>query len=132
MSGVSHLVGHHGAADTCMFWPTHHARLEEGPVKNQLPAAVEQVEQTSRSIGAFELVLLLHGHPWHPTTLGCQCVTSARQLLLLHEEFLAGSLPLLRRHNFAVCHLALFLCALFGFHFDCPFVSFVCCSCKAC
>jgi hypothetical protein len=35
-----------------------------------------------------------HGHPRHPPTLGGQRVTGAGQLLLLHEQLLARSLPL--------------------------------------
>src|SRR5262249_8208053 len=64
MSGVSDLVGHHGAADACMFGPADHARFEEGAIDDQLPAAVEQVEQTSLALGALKLVFLGHGHPW--------------------------------------------------------------------
>ena len=132
MSGVSDLVGHHGAADACMFGPADHARLEEGPVDDQLPAAVEQVEQTSLALGALELVLLLHGQPRHPATLGGQRVTSVGHLLLLREQLLARSLPLLRRHNSGGIHLLLFLFCFFGFHFDCSLSLFVCCSCKTC
>src|SRR5438045_2500408 len=99
MSGVSDLVGHHGAADACMFGPADHARLEEGAVDDQLPAAVEQIEQVHLALRPVELVLLLHGHPWHPSTLRSQRVTGAGQLLLLHQQFLACGLPLLRRHD---------------------------------
>src|SRR5207244_8815008 len=99
MSGVSDLVGHHGAADACMFGPADHARFEEGPVDDQLSATVKQVEQACLALGPVELVLLLHGHPRHPPTLGGQRVTGASQLLLLYEQLLARSLPFLRRHD---------------------------------
>ena len=93
MSGVSDLVGHHGAADAGMLGPTLHAGLEEGAIDDQLTATIEQVEQARLALGTVELVLLLHGQPRHPATLGGQRVTSAGQLLLLHEQLLARSLP---------------------------------------
>src|SRR5258708_5638782 len=99
MSGVSDLVGHHGAADACMFWPADHARFEKGAVDNQLTAPVEQIEQTRFPVGPVKLILLLYGQPRHPTTLGRQSVTGAGQLLLLHEQLLARSLPLLRGND---------------------------------
>src|SRR5438128_12002236 len=34
MSGVSDLIGHHGAANACMFGPADHARLEKRAVNN--------------------------------------------------------------------------------------------------
>ena len=113
-----------------MFGPADHARLEEGPVNDQLMAAVEQVEQTSLALGALEVVLFLHGHPWHPPTLGGQRITSVGQLLLFHEQLLARSLPLLQRNDSGVVRLVLFLVGFFGFHFGCSLSLFVCCSCK--
>ena len=79
----------------CSGQPVH-AGLEEGAVDDQLTAAVEQVEQARLALGPVELVLLLHGQPRHPPTLGGQRVTGAGQLLLLHEQLLARGLPLLR------------------------------------
>ena len=117
MSGVSDLVGHHGAANACMFGPADHAGLEEGAVDDQLPATVEQVEQTRLALGPLELVILLHGQPRHPATLGGQRVTSVGHLLLLHAQLLARSLPLLRRHNSGRFRLLLFLFRLLWFSF---------------
>ena len=96
MGDVGDLVGHHGAAGAGMLGPAVHAGLEEGAVDDQLTAALEQVEQARLALGPVELVLLLHGQPRHPPTLGGQRVTGAGQLLLLHEQLLARSLPLLR------------------------------------
>src|SRR5262249_14210683 len=76
MSGMRDLVGHHGATNACVFGPADHVRLEEGAVDDQLAAAVEKVEQTRLALGALKLVLLLHGHPWHPPTLSRQRITS--------------------------------------------------------
>src|SRR5262245_7920623 len=87
-----------------MFGPAVHAGLEEGAIDDQLPPAVEQVEQTRLALGPVELVLLLHGLPRHPPTLGGQRVTGAGQLLLLHEQLLARSLPLLRRDDRGCLH----------------------------
>ena len=94
MSGVSNLVGHHGAADACMFGPADHARLEECAVEDQLTATVEQIEQARLALGPVEFVFLLDRHPWHPPTLGGQRVTSAGQLLLFHEKLLRAQLPI--------------------------------------
>src|SRR2546430_10114085 len=87
-----------------MLGPAVHTWFEEGAVDDQLTAAVEQVEQARLAFGAVELVLLLHGHPRHPPTLGGQRVTGVGQLLLLHEQLLARSLPLLRRHDRGCIH----------------------------
>src|SRR5438128_12596083 len=99
MSGMSDLVGHHGAAYACMLGPTDHARLEEGAVDDQLTSAVEQVEQAHLAFGPVELVLLLHGQPRHSPTLRGQRVTGAGQLFLLREQLLTRSLPFLRRND---------------------------------
>ena len=96
MGDVCDLVGHHGAANTGMLGPTFHAGFEERAVEDQLTAALEQVEQAHFALGSVELVILLHGQPRHPATLGRQRVTGAGQLLLLHEQLLTRSLPLLR------------------------------------
>ena len=73
-----------------------HAGFEEGAVEDQLTPALKQVEQARFALGSVELVLLLHGQPRHPPTLGRQRVTGAGQGLFLHEQLLTGSLPLLR------------------------------------
>jgi hypothetical protein len=104
MGGVGDLVGHHGTADAGMIGPAGHAGLEEGAVDDQLTAAVEQVEQPRLAIGPVELVLLLHGQPRHPPPLGGQRVTGAGRLLLLHEQLLACSLPLLPRDDRGCLH----------------------------
>src|SRR6266542_4318267 len=115
MCGVSDLVGYHGAANAAMLGPAFHAGLEEGAVNDQLTAAIEEVEQTRFAIGPVELILLLHGHPRHPPTLGRQRITSAGQLFLHHEQFLPRTLPLLRGHHFRYFHVFLFFMFLFLF-----------------
>src|SRR5213076_891238 len=104
MGGVSDLIGYHGAANAGMLGPAFHAGLKEGAVNDQLTAAVEQVEQARLAPGPVELVRLLYGQPRHPPTLGGQRVTGAGQLLLLHEQLLARSFPLLRRHDRGCVH----------------------------
>jgi hypothetical protein len=105
MCGVSHLVGHHRAADAGMLGPAFHTGLEERAVNNQLATAVEQVGQARLPFGPVELVFLFHGHPRHPPALGRQRVTSVGQLLLLYEKLLSRSLPLQRGHHFRHFHL---------------------------
>src|SRR5262245_6285712 len=104
MGGVGNLVGHHGAADAGMLRPPGYAGLEKSAVDNQLPAALEQVEQARSAVRPLELVGLLHREPWHPPTLRRQRVTGATTLLLFHEELLARCLPLLPRHYFPQLH----------------------------
>src|SRR5439155_7800088 len=88
-----------------MLGPAFHAGLEESAVDDQLTAAMEQIEEARLTLGPVELVRLLHGQPRHPPTLGGQRVTGAGQLLLLHEQLLARSLPLLRRHDSRMIYL---------------------------
>src|SRR5262249_60831727 len=95
MSGVSNLIGYHGAADACMFRPTDDAGLEKCAIDDQLTATIEQIEQARCSLGSVELVILFHGHPRHPPSLRGQRITSPAQLLLFHEKLLPRSLPFL-------------------------------------
>src|SRR6266566_4426338 len=112
MGHVGDLVGYQGAAAAGMVGPAEHAGFEEGAVDDQLAAALEQVEQARFALGPVELVLLLHGQPWHPPALGGQRVTGAGHVLLLHEQLLARSLPLLRRHDRGCLH-----CEMSAFRF---------------
>src|SRR5207253_1840415 len=104
MGDVGDLVGHQGAADAGVLGPAVRAGFEEGAVDDELTAPVEQVEQARLALGPVEYVLLLYGQPRHPPTLGGQRVTGAGQLLLLHEQLLARSFPLLRRHDRGCVH----------------------------
>src|SRR6266851_4428675 len=81
MGEVGDLVGTEGAAAAGMLGPAEH------------------VEHAHLTFRPFELILLLHGQPRHPATLGGQRVTGAGEGLLLHEELLARCLPLLWRHD---------------------------------
>src|SRR6185312_4493407 len=78
--------------------------LEEGSIQDQLPPALEQVQQAHLTLGPLELVLLLHRRPWHPSTLGGQRVTRARQRLLFYQELLPRRLPFLLRHDCGRLH----------------------------
>jgi hypothetical protein len=84
--------------------PAEHSRLEEGAIDDQLPAALEQVEQANLALGALEFVRLLDGHPRHPPAFGGQRITLASQGFLLHEELLSRGLPLLPRHDRRCVH----------------------------
>src|SRR5437867_12087900 len=130
MGQMRDLIGAQGAAAAGVLGPAEHPGLEEGAIDDQLPAALEQVEQANLTPGPVELVLLLHRHPRHPSTLGSQRITGAGQGLLLHEELLARSLPLLLRHDrgclhremtFRVLLLSLFACC----HLISPLFSFL-------
>src|SRR5215471_2417677 len=69
MGQVANVVGHHRAADACMFGPANHAGFEERSVDNQLRTAVEQIEQGHFSLWSVKLVLLLHSNPRHPPAI---------------------------------------------------------------
>src|SRR5580765_2807663 len=98
MGQVRDLIGAQGAAATSVLGPAKHSGLEEGAIEDQLPTALEQVEQANLTRGTLELVLLLHSQPRHPPALGGQRITGASEGLLLHEELLPRSLPLLLGH----------------------------------
>src|SRR6478672_11752679 len=104
MGQVGDLVSHEGAAAAGVLGPAEHPGLEEGAIDDQLPAALEQVEQANLTLGPVELVLLLDRHPRHPSTLGGQRITGAGQVLLLDNELLPRSLPLLFRHDWWCLH----------------------------
>src|ERR1700687_1320354 len=99
MSQVRDLIGAQGAAAAGVLRPAEHPWLEEGAIDDQLAAALEQIEQAYTALGSVELVLLVHSQPRHPPALGGQRVTGAGQGLLLREELLARSLPLVLRHD---------------------------------
>src|SRR5712691_9490460 len=99
MGQVGDLIGAQGAAVAGVLGPAEYPGLEEGAINDQLPAALEQIEQAYLALGSVELVLLVHSLPRHPPALGGQRVTGAGQGFLLHEELLARSFPLLLRHD---------------------------------
>src|ERR1700688_184998 len=118
MGQVGDLIGAQGAAAAGMLGPAEDTGLEEGAIDDQLTAALEQIEQAYLALGSVELVLFVHGQPRHPPAFGGQRVTGAGQGLLLHEELLVRSLPLLLRHDRGCVHRALpfpvFLASLFA------------------
>src|ERR1700692_865367 len=99
MGQVGDLIGAQGAAAASVLGPAEHPGLKEGAIDDQLTAALEQVEQAYLTLGSVELVLLVHSQPRHAPAFGGERVTGAGQGLLFHEELLAHSLPLLRRHD---------------------------------
>src|SRR5580658_9791570 len=98
MRQVADLIGAQGATAAGVLGPAEHSGLEEGAIEDQLRAALEQIEQAYLALGPVELVLVVHSHPRHPPAFGSQRVTGTGQGLLLREELLARSLPLLLRH----------------------------------
>jgi hypothetical protein len=88
--------------------PAEHSGLEEGAIDDQLPATLEQVEETNLALGPLEFICLPNGHPRHPPTFGGQAVAGPRQRLFLHEHLVARSLPGFRRHDRRSAHGGLF------------------------
>jgi len=68
-------------------------------VDDQLAAAVEEVEQSDRSVRAFEGVVLSDLDHRQSAAVGVQRVALPRELLLPGQKLLAGSQPLLTRHH---------------------------------
>src|ERR1043166_1806518 len=99
MGEVGDLIGAQGTTAAGVLGPAEYPGLEEGAIEDQLTAAFEQVEQARSALGSIERILLLHRQPRHPPTHGGQRVTGAGQFLLLHEQLLAGSFPLLWRDD---------------------------------
>src|ERR1700736_3157045 len=99
MGQVGDLIGAQGAAAAGMLGPAEHPGFEEGAVDDQLPAALEQVEQAHLAVRTLEFIRLLDGHPRHPPSLGRERVTGAGQGLLLDEMLLARSRPFVWRHD---------------------------------
>src|SRR6516165_1856212 len=124
MGQVAELIGAQGAAAAGVLGPAEHSGLEEGAIDDQLPTPLEQVEQANLTLGPVELVLLLHRHPWHASTLGGQRITGAGESLLLHEKLLPRSLPFLwRYHRWCLhCDMRFRLLSAFLFAY-CHFIS---------
>src|SRR5215471_14949466 len=99
MGQVGDLIRAQGTAAAGVLGPAEHPGLEEGAIDDQLPAALEQVEQANLALWTLEFVSLLDRHPRHPPAFGGQGVAGAREGLFLHEHLLARSLPRLRWHD---------------------------------
>src|SRR5215467_5627315 len=99
MRQMRNLICTQGAAAAGVIGPAEYSGLEEGAIDDQLPAALEQVEQANSPLRPVELVLLLNQHPRHPPPLRGQRISGAGESLLFQEEFLPCSVPLLRRYG---------------------------------
>src|SRR5205807_3091581 len=73
--------------------PAEHPGLKERAIDDQLPAALEQVEQADLALSALERVLLFHQRPWHSSTLRGERITRAGESLLLHQKLLPVQPP---------------------------------------
>src|SRR6185369_2495004 len=99
MRQMADLIGAKRAAPAGVVGPAKHPGLEKGAIDDQLPAALEQVEQGNLAPGPVEFVGLLHWYPGHPSPLGGQGITGARECLLLQKQPLPRFLPVLLRHH---------------------------------
>src|SRR5690242_7579263 len=99
MGEMGNLIGTERAAATGVLGPAEHPGLEEGAIDDQLPAALEQIEQAGLALRPLERVTLLHRRPGHPPAFGGHRITRARERFLLDEELLARGLPILRRYD---------------------------------
>ncbi len=104
MGDVGNLVGDHRAADARVLGPALHSGLEEGAVEDELAASVEEVAEGRGAVRSFELVLLLHLEPRHAPPFGCNGVARLRQRLLLDEQSLPRSFPLVAGHDRGCVH----------------------------
>src|SRR5918993_4078171 len=93
---VAQLVGVHRAAGTAALRVDVHVRIHEEPVDDELPAAVEELEQRRvPAAGRGEAIVLLHADHRHAPALGGHGVARAGVRLLLDEQRLARGAPLL-------------------------------------
>jgi hypothetical protein len=92
---VRDLVRDHRAAGAAVVRPPVDARIHERAVDDELPAAVEQLGQGLRALRSVEPVLPVDREPRHPPALRRERVAGSGELLLLHEQLLAGGVPLL-------------------------------------
>src|SRR5579871_3855918 len=99
MGQMGDLIGAQGAATARMIGPAEHPRLEEGAIKDQLPAALEEVGQAGLTLWPDKLVLFFDGHPRHSPAFGGERIPQAGQGLLFYQKRLARGFPLLLRHN---------------------------------
>src|SRR5262249_33873891 len=88
MGEVADLIRAERAAAARMIGPAEHARLEEGAIDDELPAALEKIEQAGPAVRSLEDIGLLDGRPWHAPALGRERVTGAGQGLFLREHLL--------------------------------------------
>src|SRR6266511_4715359 len=83
---------------------------------HELPPAVEELEQRPLPLGPVEHVILLDAHHREATSLGIEGVALSGEALLLDEQLLAGSLPVVTRDDLRKGHVTLLssdTCALF-------------------
>jgi hypothetical protein len=99
MGGVGDLIGDPGAPGAAALGPAGDVRPVEEAADGELVAALEEVREGRRPVRALERVVLLHGHSRRPAPFGRERVAGVRQRLLLHQQLLAGGLPLLRRDD---------------------------------
>ena len=83
------------------------ARVEHEVADDELPPAVEQVQQGGGAVGPLEHVVLLDLHHRQPATVGGEHVPGPGQLLLLGQQLLPGGQPLVVRNDLRQAHRAL-------------------------
>src|SRR5271163_3300633 len=64
------LIGAERTAAAGLVRPTEHPGLEEGAVDDELPAALEEIDEARFAVRPLELVSLLDGRPRHPPAFG--------------------------------------------------------------
>jgi len=79
MGQVGDLIGAQRTPAASMIGPAEDTGVEEGAIDDQLPTVLEKIEQACLTLGSVELVLLLHRHPRHPSTLRGQRIASLCQ-----------------------------------------------------
>jgi hypothetical protein len=96
---VAYVVSHQRATDTTVFGPIAGAGFDERAVDDQLPTALEEIEQACLAVGTVEDVVLVHRYPRHSAALCGKCVAGTHQPFLFDEHLPLRRLPLLRRHD---------------------------------
>ena len=92
---MTHVVDEHRAPRASALGPVLDARLEEGPVHDQLGPAVEQIGQRLLAVGSREPVVLRDLDRRKPAPFGSQLVAGTCRRLLFPQQRVTRRLPLL-------------------------------------
>src|SRR3954452_21340176 len=105
MAEMGELVDDHRAAIAAGLL----IRPEHEVVDEQLPPALEQVEEGRDAVRSLEFVLLLDPHDRLATALGGEGVALPRHRLLLGQYALVRGVPFILRHDVREIHPSLLL-----------------------
>src|ERR1700729_2438877 len=84
-------------------------RAEHDVVGQKLRASIKQLRERLLAVLGFELIMLLHRHPWQLAALAHDLRVSLRLFGLESGELVPSRLPLLARSGLVIRHFLLLL-----------------------